>query len=536
MQRGTLIVATGILLLAAWLRIAGLSFGNPVPEYNASYEQVEMLNPQTPLHPDSFLFVAHPLRMLLSGQLKNGFYENPSLLINLNLAVYAMTGEGNRLTHEERETDNLRQYAPFRLYFMVRSFSVLGGILLVAAAFATGKLLLNDRVGVVAGLLSAVAFPLVQHSHYATTSNLAAAFTMLSLLFALRGLKHMQAHPLLLSGIFAGLAMGTRYNAAVISLVLLLVGLWMLWKKQIWQERIIVLVAFALFPLTFLLTTPAAVLDTAEFLGDLRYISNQYLGGTGVSPWEGLRQEWLYLAVFGLGLPATLMLFTGMLIPFFERDRSYFLRAAVGLISLYFLVYSYLVLRTVRPAGADQLLLPIIAPLLVLSALGITQLLRSRWLWFGGVCVLMAFPLVYSMQFVAQLQQPDTREEMQAWVYENIPSGSSILLVGPYNVALDPEIYEWDQDFNVSVEVAELSQYDYAILSDALPHARYRSGVDVADVDSNLSQYTQAKSIDRPVWAGYDWALHTASYWHNPSLYLYCLNPTACEQLTRDAS
>jgi len=244
----------------------------------------------------------------------------------------------------------------------------------------------------------------------------------------------------------------------------------------------------------------------------------------------GLWQEWHYLAVFGLGIPATVLLFVAALSPFSPSAKGS-LRWSVALLTLYIFLYSMLVLRTVRPANADQLLLPIIAPGLVLSAIGAEFVLRGKWRWIGGVVVLIAFPLALSVQLVNHLQHPDTREVMQAWVYEHVPPGSHILLIGPYNLALDEEVYIWSHNFNMEVADSELAQYDYAIISDALPHSRSRSGADVPDLAA-VQGNPRVAWIERPQWAGYDWPLHTASYWHNPSLSLYCLHPFACADLS----
>jgi hypothetical protein len=54
----------------------------------------------------------------------------------------------------------------------------------------------------------------------------------------------------------------------------------------------------------------------------------------------------------------------------------------------------------------------------------------------------------------------------------------------------------------------------------------------IAKVDNYYAGYdreaTEIARIDRPQWTGYDWFMHTASYWHDPTLILYCLTPEAC--------
>ena len=40
--------------------------------------------------------------------------------------------------------------------------------------------------------------------------------------------------------------------------------------------------------------------------------------------------------------------------------------------------------------------------------------------------------------------------------------------------------------------------------------------------------FTLIYEVERPLWAGYDWTLHTASYWHNPTIRVYCLHEASC--------
>jgi hypothetical protein len=170
-----------------------------------------------------------------------------------------------------------------------------------------------------------------------------------------------------------------------------------------------------------------------------------------------------------------------------------------------------------------------------------------------------------SVQFVYQLGQPDTRQVMQQWIYEHLPRFSHIHLLGPYNMPLDPADYTWTQTFaRVLIPVAQLhgdqpltspvlrmagtgdfvpvehlspGEIDYVILSDAWFFSILRSGEyvptdyiqEIGDYLGSLDQsLTEIASIERPTWAGYDWLMQSASYWHNPALVVYCLNPIPC--------
>ncbi|MGB1286767.1 MAG: hypothetical protein ACPG7F_09565, partial [Aggregatilineales bacterium] len=475
------------------------------------------------------------LRMTLLSPQDLYFFDTPSLLINLNYLTFVATGSGEGLDPVIREERSLREYAPYPLYVIGRMYSVLGGLITVAAAFATARLLSGRYASIAAGLFTAVAFQLVQYAHYATTTSLSSGLTMLCIFMALKSLKSKDdtafVRYLIGSVICAGLATGARYNAGVILGVPLLVNLIRLLQKRRYIFLFLPGLMIALFGVTFIITTPGSITNTGKFIEGINFITGQYLSGEGMSPWLGLFYEWQYLAVFSLGLPLTALIFAGCYNIVYQQPRD--TQLAYVVIITYLLVYSLLILRTIRPAGADQLLVPIITPCAIIGAAGLTAVAR-RFIWtrITGLLLCIILPLSFSLQFVYQLEQTDTREHMQAWVYNTIPEQHRILLVGPYNVALDDEHYTTAQSFSMEITDATLKNYDYMILSDALPQFRARL-IPGTYYIAPLVLQTPVASIERPLWAGYDSPLHTASYWHNPSIYIYCLHQDACDALKR---
>ena len=55
MRRIDWLAATVLLLFAAGLRIIGISFGQPNPDYFPSYAPYGMVHEQLPVHSDEFL-------------------------------------------------------------------------------------------------------------------------------------------------------------------------------------------------------------------------------------------------------------------------------------------------------------------------------------------------------------------------------------------------------------------------------------------------------------------------------------------------
>jgi hypothetical protein len=340
-----------------------------------------------------------------------------------------------------------------------------------------------------------------------------------------------------------------------VSIVVFLVGLIGLWRWPTRPTLAAALAAWALVPLTFALTTPAVVLDTAFFLDEFRYITGQYLAGVDVqfpvTPWAGLALEYRYLTLFGLGAPATLLVPLGVYAAWADRPplRDLLRRDSALLWTLILLIYlaaySYVNLRTTRPNLSDQMLVPVLPQFAALAGVGAAWLYRrlplNRRLAGPGLALAVVIvPLALTLPFVQQLAQPDTRQIMLAWVYDHVPRGAAFHLNGPYNVPLDPADYPWTQTYGgqlITPDELRAAGVDYMILSDAWYHDVLRStAMTPSDYARDLRAYLDDLDaafpriawIARPVWAGYDWMTHTPSYWHNPGLTLYCLNSAAC--------
>lgn len=539
MRRIDWLAVVALLLLAFGFRVMGQNFNI----LTALRADGHMVNGQGGFHPDEFLFVAHPLQMALSGDLTPEFYENPSFLINANFVIFGLTNTGAGLSHDERQAlqVNFRDYAPYSAFMMTRVWSALGGLLAVAAIYGAIRHISGLRGALIAGLLVAVSFPLVQHGHYATTSSIATGFVAVSLWAAVISWRYQSAHALFITAIFAGLATGSRYNAAIIGIVVLLTALNYLWHDRSRRGLTVTVTACALFPLTFLFTTPFVLVDMDKFIQDIRYISNQYLGEGLVDPLLGLWLEQHYLIVFGVGVPAFLLSIAGAMMGILRRST----RVITLIVGVFIVLYSGLILRTVRPTGADQILLPLLPAYALLAGIAAGWLLnrRSAIVTLVVALVTVAIPLSLSAQFVALITQTDTRARMRDWVYDHIPTDQRILLIAPYNVPLDTR-YDFDQQFFTlrDVPLDELAAYDILITSDAVLHKEIVSPVPrfpatandpaMLEDDPRFETVHHIATIARPMWAGHDWAVQTASFWHHPALNVYCMNAAACSALS----
>ncbi len=556
MRRIDWLAVTALLLFAAGLRIIGLGFGQPNPDYFPSYAPYGMIHEHLPLHPDEFYSVALPLEMALRNRLNPGFFNYPGMIIYANFAMYRLTGALRDVSLADRAGAELKSYAPFSLYFLSRAYSVFGAMLSVACAYAIARLLSGQFAAICAGLLVAVSFTLVQHAHYIKPGTLAGGWMMLAAwacaasLLSRRAVERRRLY--LLAGAVTGLAATTRYNALAVAPLMLLVGALLLLRHRSRSMRLAVILSWLLVPALFLMGSPYILRDFGWFWRDFSYIVGQFTT-TGanvadyflVDHWTGLALLLLYAALFALGIPAMVCAILAVA----AAARGFSLKRNspglfVALIALMVALYMLVAMRTIRPGHSDNLLLLALPFIAILSAIGADWLVKrlplpTRLTMPLAALALVIMPLVLSVQVVAIFAQPDTRQVMLRWISDYIPPGARFFLNGPYNVPLDEAIYPSWRQFNVyAAELPSGADYDYMIYSDALAFDVLRSWMTVpAEVIHQQQDYLQHLDanfrrvawISRPVWTGSEAMINMAAYWHNPTLIVYCLNPASCE-------
>ena len=208
--------------------------------------------------------------MALRNRLNPEFFNYPAFIINTNFVLLHLTGALEGLSLDDRADFTLRAYAAFPLYVMSRMYSVFGGMLMVACAYAVSRMAAGRYVALCAGLLVAVSYTLVQHGHYIKPGSLAAGWMMLATWACMASLYTQQTDRrqrlYLFAGAVTGLAATTRYNAAAVGLLLLLVGLILLYRYRTRRMVLMVGLSWMAVPLIFLLGSPYTLLDFSHFL------------------------------------------------------------------------------------------------------------------------------------------------------------------------------------------------------------------------------------------------------------------------------
>ena len=419
----TLILAPGarvalglILLLALALRLWGVAFGLPYV-----------------IQPDEPSVELRVLHMWLAGDPNPHYYVYPSLYYDVQALWALVVGHAVGLF----QPDVLRHpYLHLPVYYLAgRVLTALCGTITVYVVFLIGRTF-SVRLGLIAAFFLAVAAQHIQQSHYITVDAPTALFTALAAFFALRLLRGGGPRDVVWGGVAAGLAAGTKYNAG---LALALPVVAVLLSRQSWRWRIgACAVAAVACAVTFVVTTPFALLDPPPFLNSLRVVARHYGGGhPGAEGNDNAIWYLLYLWNTGLQAPLTLLALLGVAAVVLRNRRA-------GLTLLAFAVPYYALLCSTF-VRFDRNLLPLLPFLAVLAAATTETLipplavaLRNRTAALALLLGVAAAPSAYAASTADfALTHPFSEQIAAAWVNANLPPGAALATENWEGLSLD---------------------------------------------------------------------------------------------------
>lgn len=430
MRRYSLVVL--ILVGSAALRVWAIGFALPYvynADERANLRRVESILKDADPNPHFFHYPS-----LL-------FYVNvlPHLLLDKYGSGQSATERGKRGVRNSFGLGNTRLPDSSKL-LMGRFVSLAFGVGCVGIAFLAALRVTRSRpTAAVSAALLAVSPIHVGQSRLMTVDILVSFFALLTLFASIKVFEKGRTWDYAFAGIAAGLAVGSKYSGAVVLVIpaaahFLRTGL----INGFRQKRIYLVPLIALG--AFLFTTPFAVLDSKAFLRDLNFVANHYesghLGMEGEAPLFYLR---LLTLVEG---PITIIGLLTFLAGVLKRNRLIILLGSFP--ATYF---SFIAIQQVRN---ERTLLPLLPFMAILGSIGIVWLGRSlRLKRRRTIALAVASSLTFvSLAFAActsfiggvRFSGPEVRSETRAWIYQNIPRGSSIG-VGTYTTWLDESKY-----------------------------------------------------------------------------------------------
>ncbi len=324
------------------------------------------------------------------------------------------------------------------LFVVGRAWSAFFDTLSIIIVFLLASRLFSRRAACLASLFLAFTVFHIQLSHFTTVDMMLASLVVVTVYFCARIMETGGLRDYGLAGLFAGLALATKFSAAPILLPILFAHFAFCWRQRRifsikqWGKLLFCLLAFSAF---FIICEPFFLLDYKEFMRQLREQRNM-VTGRWVPPWT-YQYEYTVrvfyqlknLVAYCMGTPLGIAVIGGFLYLFVrwikKPNREVFL-LLVWLLPVMAITVSFKV-KFIRYFA------PLIPFLCILGAQGICKIYeqaRDRG-WGIAVRVLvglvLAFSIFYSLAYLNVYRHKDTRITASNWIYGNIPKGAKIL-------------------------------------------------------------------------------------------------------------
>ncbi|HEU5439120.1 MAG TPA: phospholipid carrier-dependent glycosyltransferase, partial [Ktedonobacterales bacterium] len=441
-------VTIGVSLVALAARLWGIGFGLPYA-----------------VHPDEPVVNGTVVSMLQRHAFDPATYIYPSLLYYV-LAAIALLYQGVTGTTIGMPPDQtgLGLYPNPDAVLWMRIGVALLCVVAVTAVYRVGRTLVGPWAALGGALLLAFSPLHIIQSQIATTDGVSATGMVLVAATSVWAVRSARREAFWAAGVALGVAAGIKYQVAIGGVMLLAAyGIVLLRRRRAGETlsaRTVLrdprLLAFALAPLAFLITTPYAVLNWPAFLNDvdsvfLHYGVEGHLGVAGSSLVFTLQEMFAHNETL-LSVLAVVGLLHALL-----RRRTEMLIVAMGALAYFILVAS-------PKVHFERNLVPLWPLLALLAAEGI--------LWVGGLLAAFAArPLPFALTrplarpavrgtllgllllaaFLPTLgrtiqqntirSEPDVQATASTWINAHVPAGAKIAYES-YSVTLDPRRFQ----------------------------------------------------------------------------------------------
>ncbi len=395
---------------------------------------------------------------------------------------------------------------PFHFHMVGRWLSLLAGIVTIIVIYRTGKKLFSRQTGLWAAAFWAVTFLPVKNAHFGTVDILLTLFVALSFYYSAGIFRNEGVRPYVLAGLYAGLAVATKYNAGLIVLPILLAHFFpdQAVAQKFLQRLVLKLrdqriwLAAGTMILAFLAGCPLPLIDFSRFwksvVGTAEFEQTGKLGSGGSffsyftgdhSPGYGFFYDNTFPESLGWGV--TLLFIAGAFFMLLRRQKRDFL-------ILVFPVILYAVIGQMN-YKAMRHLLPLVPFLLLIAAepIGIVSEYiknkRNLLIFYGVVIGITILPQgVKSLRYDLALYQVDTRTEAKEWIEKHVPAHARI---GTEEFA-PPLLSQHDINLEVIRESPDYARiYDvHGLVPKMFAHGMQRAG------DHDATAYVVEKDLE----------------------------------------
>jgi len=324
------------------------------------------------------------------------------------------------------------------LFVVGRAWSAFFDTLTILLTFLIGCRLFSRRAGCLAALFFAFTVFHIQLAHFLTVDVMLTSLIMLTVYYCARVMEEGRFRHYCLAGLFAGLALATKFTALPILLSFLFAHVAYSWRQARmrslaqWEKLFAGLIVCTA---VFAVCEPFFLIDHKEFMRQLRE-QRDMVQGRWAPPWtlqyahtvKGVYQiKNLIAYCMGAPLGITVLAGTGYLLCRWLRkpDRDALL-LMMWLVPVAAVTLSFQV-KFLR------YLAPLIPFLCILGAQGVCMIYEKARDRGGGLAlrgavgIVLVFSLFYSLAYVSIYGRESSRITASRWIYKNIPKGSRIL-------------------------------------------------------------------------------------------------------------
>jgi hypothetical protein len=365
-----------------------------------------------------------------SGDYNPHYFINPPAFSYLLHGVFAVWFGGGWPFGASDSVYDAYALHPTEVFVVARIVTALLGTGAVALLYATGARLFDRRVGLLAAAVLGTAFLPIFYSHLAL-NDVPALFTLMLSVYGSAGvLTRGRRRDYALAGAGLGLAVATKYTAAI-GLVPLLAASSLAMSMPATRGRAFrgLVVAGAVGLGAFIVANPHAVLSFHEFWDDVQKQERSAgdLGKLGQTYDSGL-VYYLWVLTWGIGWVP--LVAAALAVPALARAdpwRAAFLVPWPVVFVLYMGLQDRYFGRWLLPALPAVALLAGFGGVWAVDRLRASE--RTRQVALGlTMLALIGQGLVYSIHLDRVLSRDDTRNIARAWMVRNVPPGAKIVV------------------------------------------------------------------------------------------------------------